>query len=254
MPRSLRLMLWGLLLSVGISGCVGRPPQLYRLQADVPVPAAEVAGQGPAVLLGPLTLADYLQRSQVVQRTPDGGLWLNGGAEWAGSLQDDVSNLLLRQLAAELQSSRLVMFPGANFHPEAQAVINISRLDAGPMQEAVLEAEWRVLDSRGIQQTQVVRLEAPHDGSQQGQVRAQAQLVSLLGQQLARVIEPLVQAQRRAQAQAKAEAEAKAKAQAKAKAVVTKGRQAVRRPSKPKPKPEPPEVEPIGPEADVFRF
>ena len=66
--------------------------------------------KGPAVLLGPLKLADYLQRENLLQRESDGSLQLSQEARWAGSLEDDVGQLLVRQLAGRLDSSRVALY------------------------------------------------------------------------------------------------------------------------------------------------
>ena len=66
---------------------------------------------GAAVLLGPVQLADYLKRDVMVQRQADGILSLSTDARWAGNLETNVSQQLLRQMSSELGSSRLALFP-----------------------------------------------------------------------------------------------------------------------------------------------
>ena len=86
-----------LLGSLWLTGCALQPsPQFYQLDAGQP--ALPARDKGPAVLLGPLKLADYLQRENLLQRESDGSLQLSQEARWAGSLEDDVGQLLVRQL------------------------------------------------------------------------------------------------------------------------------------------------------------
>ncbi len=187
---------WLLAAALGLSGCASLTPQrFYQLQgsaAALPVTAARDGG--PALLLGPLTLADYLERETLVQREADGSLSIDSGQRWAGSLKDDIAQLLLRQLAARLDTSRVAVYPDrVGLRPEAQVRLNIGRLDAGPLQPAVLEAQWRVLDGKGeLRASRVVRLEEPHDGSVGDQVRAQSALLERLSAELAAAIAPLV--------------------------------------------------------------
>lgn len=186
-PRLIRNL--GLAALFALAGCAATPPaQFYQLQqgsASLPQ-----SGKGVAVLLGPLKLADYLQRESLVQRQVDDTLAISPQARWAGNLQDDVAQLLLRQLAARLDSSRLALYPDrVGFKPEAQLLLSISRLDSGPFQPAVLEAQWRLLDGEGtMRDSRVVRLEEKHSGELGDQVRAQSALLQSLATQMAAAV------------------------------------------------------------------
>ena len=134
---------------LGLTGCAVHPPaQLYQL--DVGAAAVPKKDGGAAVLLGPVQLADYLKRDVMVQRQADGILSLSTEARWAGNLETNVSQQLLRQMSSELGSSRLALFPEKpGFTPQVQVMLTISRLDSGPKQPAVIEARWRLLDQKG---------------------------------------------------------------------------------------------------------
>ncbi|HFT7736815.1 TPA: membrane integrity-associated transporter subunit PqiC, partial [Pseudomonas aeruginosa] len=134
---------------LGLTGCAVHPPaQLYQL--DVGAAAVPKKDGGAAVLLGPVQLADYLKRDVMVQRQADGILSLSTDARWAGNLETNVSQQLLRQMSSELGSSRLALFPEKpGFTPQVQVMLTISRLDSGPKQPAVIEARWRLLDQKG---------------------------------------------------------------------------------------------------------
>lgn len=186
-PRLIRfLSLAGLL---AMAGCAATPPaQFYQLQPGSP--ALPQADKGVALLLGPLKLADYLQRESLVQRQGDDSLVVSRQARWAGSLQDDVAQLLLRQLAGRLDSSRLALYPDrVGFKPEAQLLVSIARLDSGPFQPAVLEAHWRLLDGTGqMRDSRVVSLQESHSGELADQVRAQSVLLQALAAQMATAV------------------------------------------------------------------
>ncbi|CAD5375474.1 ABC_trans_aux domain-containing protein [Pseudomonas sp. OF001] len=186
-PRLIRML--GLTGLLAMAGCAATPPaQFYQLQQGNPgLPQADA---GVAVLLGPLKLADYLQRETLVQRQGDDTLVIAQQARWVGSLQDDVAQLLLRQLAGRLDSSRLALYPDrVGFKPEAQLLLSISRLDSGPYQPAVLEAQWRLLDGTGkMLDSRLVRLEEKHNGELTDQVRAQSLLLQSLAAQMATAV------------------------------------------------------------------
>lgn len=221
-----------LLACVSLAGCVTQPVPMYRLDnGNVEMPAQ--ASDGAAILLGPVELADYLRQDALLQRLPDGSLAANGQqARWAGDLQGDINQLLLRQLASRLKTQSLELSPGSNgFAPDVQIALEITRLDSGPQHPAVLEAHWRLLDKQGKRQgSRLVRLQENHQGSTTDQVRAQSLLLQRLSEMLASAVEPIVVA----------------KTQAK--------RNIVKAPSKPAAPPAIPAAEPIRTEMEVFRF
>ncbi len=221
-----------LLACVSLAGCVTQPVPMYRLDnGNVEMPAQ--TSDGAAILLGPVELADYLRQDALLQRLPDGSLAANGQqARWAGDLQGDINQLLLRQLASRLKTQSLELSPGSNgFAPDVQIALEITRLDSGPQHPAVLEAHWRLLDKQGKRQgSRLVRLQESHQGSTTDQVRAQSLLLQRLSEMLASAVEPIVVA----------------KTQAK--------RNIVKAPSKPAAPPAIPAAEPIRTEMEVFRF
>jgi len=177
---------------LGLAGCsVNRPAQLYQL--DTGTSSVPTRDNGVAVLLGPVQLADYLQRETMVQRQADGILNLSSDARWAGSLQTNVSQQLLRQLSSQLDSTRLALFPEKpGFAPQVQVMLDISRLDSGPKEPAVLDARWRLLDQKGaLRDSRVFHQEEKHDGSIKDQVRAQSDLLRRLAEQLAGDVRPV---------------------------------------------------------------
>ncbi|MDY0249065.1 MAG: ABC-type transport auxiliary lipoprotein family protein [Pseudomonas sp.] len=172
-------------LAFGSVGCSLAPPAtFYQLQQSETDLAS--SGNDISVLLGPLRVADYLQRENVLQREADGRLSLSQQARWAGSLQDDIGQLLLRQISARLGSSRISLYPDrVGIEAQAQVVLSIARLDSGVDQPAVLEAHWRLLDAQGrLRNSQVLRFEEAHNGAISDQVRAQSDLLGQLSKQL----------------------------------------------------------------------
>ena len=172
-------------LAFGSVGCSIAPPAtFYQLQQSTTETASR--DNNITVLLGPLRVADYLQRENVLQREADGSLSLSQQARWAGSLQDDIGQLLVRQVSAQLGSSRIALYPDrVGIEAQAQVVLSISRLDSGVQQPAVLEAQWRLLDAKGsLRNSRVLRFEEAHNGEVADQVRAQSELLGQLSKQL----------------------------------------------------------------------
>lgn len=180
------------------AGCgVVAPNEFYQLQA--PLVASASAHSQTAVLLGPVKLADYLQREQILQRKADGRLGVSRHGRWAGNLQDETGQLLLRHVAAGLGSSYVALYPDRiGVKPGAQIVLSISRLDSGEDEPAVLEAQWRLLDAAGeVRNSKVVTLQAEHAGELSSQVQAQSDLLVQLSGQLVDAVKQLQDSQRK---------------------------------------------------------
>jgi len=176
-------------LLVTTAGCSSRQVEFYQL----PYAAASVDGQaqGLSVLVGPVKLADYLQREQILQRQPDGRLLYSRQGRWAGGLDEEIGQLLLSRIAASSNNSQISLYPDrVGVGPAAQIVVSISRLDSGEQLPAVLQAQWRLLDVQGKQHSSgMLSLEQEHDGSMAGQVQAQSDLLQQLAAELGRALE-----------------------------------------------------------------
>ncbi|NES11791.1 membrane integrity-associated transporter subunit PqiC, partial [Pseudomonas laurentiana] len=137
------LLLTGVL---GLAGCsMHQPVALYQLDDGQPEQPNQTGGM--AVVLGPVSVADYLQRETFLQRQADGSLTAATDGRWAGSLSADIDQLLVRQLAWRLDSHRVVLAPATSgFSPDVQVLLSITRLDSGVHQPAILDAQWRLID------------------------------------------------------------------------------------------------------------
>ncbi|WXL25222.1 ABC-type transport auxiliary lipoprotein family protein [Ectopseudomonas mendocina] len=187
------VLLSGLLV---LGGCMHSPPvSLYQLDGGAfTAPSTE---KGLAILLGPVSVADYLQRDTLLQRQTDGTLSEAPNARWAGSLAADIDQQLLRQIAARLDTQRVVLAPAtAGFVPDARVSLTIARLDSGPERPAVLEGQWRLSGADGkLLDSRLISLEEGHDGSVGDQVRAQSELLQQLVEQIAVAVKSNKQAE-----------------------------------------------------------
>ncbi|MDR8013039.1 membrane integrity-associated transporter subunit PqiC [Ectopseudomonas guguanensis] len=193
--RPLALLLTALLM---LSGCgllqQQKPVPLYQLDSGEAV--TPTRDNGVTVLVGPISVADYLRQQHLLQRQADGSLVAAQNARWASGLANDIDQQMLRQLAWRLDSQRLVLAPAApGFSADAQVMLTITRLDSGPTQPAVLEAQWRLLDRRGqLRDSRLIRLEEAHGGPLAEQVKAQSALLQRLAAELAVAIQPVAAA------------------------------------------------------------
>ena len=180
-----------LILLAGCAGIARQTTQFYLLEALAePAPVSELEGEA-WLGLGPVTLARYLDRPQMVTRSGPGRLHLAELHQWAGPLQENIAQVLRDNLARLLGSERLVALPGRGLPPlRWQLEVEILRLDAGPGPVARLEARWRLLDGDGQRVSRIERsgltqpLSAALD-DHAGLSRAYSELLAALSAELA---------------------------------------------------------------------
>ena len=221
--------------ALGIGGCITKlPTALYQLDSGSPTVSEKSSGL--AVLLQPIVVADYLGDGHLLQRQPDGSLVADQDARWAGNLSDNIHSVMLRRLSWRLDDQRLALAPAPGFAPDIQIHVTVDRLDSGPLKPAILEAQWRLLDSKGqLLTSRLIRLEETHLGNVADQVRAQSEVLQQLAEQLADDIQPL----------ARQIASAR-------KNEVVKAARAAQPPAEPAPKI--PVAEPVRADVEVYRF
>ncbi len=181
-----------------LAGCVSPNAQQTRFYRLNPEPGSVVAlSQGertvlqPKVGLGPVHLANYLDRPQLISRIGPYRLILNDFEHWAGSLQDNITLGLADSLDARLGGDAVIAYPwhGA-VRPSYELVLDFSRFDAEAGQ-FVLKARWTLLKDRGdklLGAHQVEILEPMSGAGPEALVEAASKALDRLAEQLAAVI------------------------------------------------------------------
>jgi hypothetical protein len=140
----------GMLLALALSaaGCLSLKPQpdparFYVLSATVPEPAARQPGA--IVGVGPVTLPDYLERSQLVTRYGDHRLSLAEASRWAEPLEPMVARVLRDDLAAALGAERGIDYPWArSLTPTPVIEVDFEHFERDSLGTALLDARWRI--------------------------------------------------------------------------------------------------------------
>jgi uncharacterized lipoprotein YmbA len=190
-----------LLLVVLLAGCSSQPSQktlFYRL--DIPAEAA--AGQESAVSLpvtqprlgvGPVTLANYLDRPQIVTRLSPYRLELRDFHYWAGKLQDNLTMVLTQALQRRLGSDGVIAYPWHRaVKPAYELALQVDRLDAEQGQ-LLLQVRWTLIDGNtgGLVDLHQAKLAEPLQGSgAEAQVAAASRAVQRLANQLTVRLQP----------------------------------------------------------------
>ncbi|RDH87362.1 MAG: hypothetical protein DIZ77_13740 [endosymbiont of Seepiophila jonesi] len=154
-----------------LAGCASpsQPTRFYRLNAVVDLPATAETAQTrlPEVGLGPVHLSSYLDRPQIVNRTGYYRLQLSEFDQWAGTLQENIIQVLVDYLSASLGENRLVAYPWhSSLKPNYEISLYFSRFDAVDGLQVILQARWMLLDrTKGkVLDTRQVTISEPIEG------------------------------------------------------------------------------------------
>ncbi len=103
---------------------------------------------GPLTLgIGPVSLAGYLDRPQIVTRPATDKIDLGEFDQWGEPLRDGISRVLAEDLSRQLPSARIAVFPWRGLDAvRYQVLVDVTRFDGPAGGDTALEARWRILD------------------------------------------------------------------------------------------------------------
>jgi uncharacterized lipoprotein YmbA len=176
-------------LLVVLMGCSLRaaPPRTYVLSA-ASEPERTGPPRAPAVAVGPVTLAAYLDSQSVVVREGGGEIRLSPAHQWAEPLRDGMARVIAENLAALIPTDAVALFPWRSPTSVTYRVTaEVFRFD-GPLGGPVmLSAQWRLLDGSGKELVRrAVALDEPVADSTYGAfVAAQNRLLAAVSRDIA---------------------------------------------------------------------
>ena len=140
-------------LSLMIQGCTGtRPSTFYILNPISRAPAPQITEsktQSIGVLLGPLSIPEFLDRPQIVTRSSENILRLAEFHRWGGSFQTNILRILGENLSILLNSDRILMFRQQTLFPVDYGVtLDVHQFDGELGSTVVLNVDWVVIDQR----------------------------------------------------------------------------------------------------------
>lgn len=146
------LLTLGLLVII-LAGCASSPSskfyQLNSLQNSTSITRDVSPEQNIIIAIGPVRIPDYLDRPQIVTRAGKNELKLSEFDRWAGSLESDVTRVLVEDISGLLPADR---FSVIRWIPYAVGRVPIScRVEVlvdrfeGTLRDSVLpKAQWNV--------------------------------------------------------------------------------------------------------------
>ncbi len=136
MTRRLLLLASALILA----SCGAGPRSYYVLKADGPTPS----GGGRGIGVGPVSLAEYIDRPNIVVAESEHQLGIAENHRWAGDLASSITRVTATNLGRRLKTGNVRSYPWRGDEGiDSQVTIDIRQLHAGADGFAVIEAGWR---------------------------------------------------------------------------------------------------------------
>ncbi len=183
------------LLCLTLAGCgKSAPTRFYTLttpaggQSDADAAAPAAHADCPVLGIGPVDWPAYLDRTQIVTRGETSSMHLAEFDQWIEPAHDNFERALLENLAGMLGGRPVISHPWpAGMHPDRQVAVQVRRFDGVMGREAVLRAEWSVLDADGrlVLWRQAVLREPVQGQDYTALVAAQSRLVAAFAAQIA---------------------------------------------------------------------
>lgn len=185
-----RPALW-LMLSLTLAGCATQPSRFYLLTPSDAVP------QGPfledlVLGVGPVRLAAYLERPQIVARKSTNSLKVEEFDRWGGTLEANITWVLAENLSRDLGTESVVTFPWERaLVPDYQVTIDVRQFDLTRPGEVRLTALWRLLGPRGEKLHVIRKSDIREPVAEEGfeaQVEAQSRALARMSLEIAAAV------------------------------------------------------------------
>ena len=103
-----------------------------------------------AIGVGPITLPEYLDRSQIVTRSGPNRLSVAEFHRWGGSLDEDILRVLAENLSVLLKSSRVLVYPWeSEFRPDFSVSFVVNAFEGLSGNKVQLKVNWTLTSNTG---------------------------------------------------------------------------------------------------------
>lgn len=172
-----------------LTACATPPTQFYQLETTSPPPATSTTHAKKILIgIGPLSLPALVDRKQIVTRGANNAIQLAEFHQWATPLQDNVLNVLSKNIAARQSNAIVRSYPWSVYgEMDYRVIIDISRFDSQLGKSANLEASWAIMSEKNhtiISNGQTNIEQRMNDASYNSAVSALNKLLDTFSQQV----------------------------------------------------------------------
>ncbi len=185
----------GLLVLILI-GCASSPPSKFYQFSAVNSKAAETQrapGQDSEVVsVGPLRIPDYLDRPQIVTRSGQNELRISEFDRWAGSIENDIIQVLVEDISAQLPANRFFVIRWSpllesRLSSSYRVEMFVNRFEGPLGGEVTLGAQWVILgkDKNVLARKESHVVEKVNSSSYEAYVEAMSRAIARLSREIA---------------------------------------------------------------------
>ena len=149
------------------------------------------------ILVGPIRMALYLDRTDIVIRNSQNQIRLAEFSQWAGPLQENFSRVLAENLSVLLTTDRVGIFPGTRAMSfDFNVTVDVTRFDGIPGKQADLRARWGILDKTRkdmLFENHSVLSQSTENDSLEALIAAESRTLADLSREIAEAIKTLVE-------------------------------------------------------------
>jgi uncharacterized lipoprotein YmbA len=168
-----------------LAGCAQPNKTFYVLTASGPVPS----GGGVGIGVGPVSLAEYIDRPNLVTQQAPNQLAVAEDHRWAGDLSAGIARVVAANLGRDLNSGNVRTYPWQrDDEVRYQVTLDVRQLHSESDGYAVIEAGWRVyqLPERTLKASKTFTDREPLESDgYNASVAAQSRLISRLSDSIA---------------------------------------------------------------------
>lgn len=129
-----------------LAGCTTSPRAFYVLTADGPAPS----GSGPGIGVGPVNVAEYIDRTNIVLEEEPNRLAIAEDHRWAGDLGGTIARVTATNLGRRMNSGNVRTYPWTGDDGiRYQITLDIRQFHGAADGFAIIEAGWRAYELPG---------------------------------------------------------------------------------------------------------
>lgn len=150
--------------AVAALGACGSTPAAHFYALNPSAAQSTTGASEVALLVGPISVAQYLDRPQLARRVSAQELVFDEFHRWAEPIDQALSRTLALDLAALLGSTQVLQFPARGQRPfEFRLEVLVTRFEQDSAGRAVFEARWTLIPAEAPEQsaTRLFRSEKP---------------------------------------------------------------------------------------------
>ena len=133
-----------------LSACGSSPPVRYYSLNPIDTDYQQDPDDAVMLGIGPLSIPDYLNRSQIVTRDVDAQMRVDDFSRWTEPLADSMHRIISTDVDNLLHGVVVVMYPYdavVRSHLDYRLVGDVNRFDADSSGLVVLEIQWAIVDT-----------------------------------------------------------------------------------------------------------